>query len=432
MAAAPQLHPFELPSSVGDALSSEDELWLLTRRNVQQPRSLFRLAAGGRPERVAPPPAHAIGVDICRNQQGTWMPVYVGAEGIVSGQGEVLLPGRFLFPLVDRSSLMALPSCDERGDTWLLFTHEGLRVRHPDGFVQGLELSPDVRGYSGHTQEGLRSQPAFGAAISIYLPRFSFQTTAGKQSMRLVVQKQNSVHLFTRGSSGRFTEKAQTIDFEKDLHVPRDMSPHPLWADLNADGSAELVMALTAGLSTETTRISRWSFASDKGLASEEVLMEREGFWLPLSAVKRPAGGEGVLLAEVNLGLTALASALLTGEIPLHTWFLPKAGAQPVRSHTFHPQIQLRGERRIGSRPIATLDLDGDSFTDLIDLSDPRNIVWYRGTPEGYESAKGGSLKVKPFTRHIVLNRANSLVLLAENESGGTTGTWIQGTAAKK
>lgn len=432
IAAAPKIHSFELPATIDDALSSDEEVWLLTRQNARQPRSLYQLPTSGVPNKAAFPPNRAIGVDICKNPQGEWIPIYIGAAGIISAQGDPLLPGRFLFPYVDPAGLMAVPSCDAAGDTWLLFTDDGLRVRHPNGVVQDVELTPDVRAYSGATQEGLRSQPAFGAALSIYLPRFSFQTKQKEKGSTgpLVVQKQNSIHLYARDASGMFSTKAMALDFQQDLQIPRDMSPHPIWVDLDGDNSAELVVALTKGLSTENTQIFGWTVSPQSGRIEEKLRMQMEGFWLPLSGVDRPAG-EGLLFAEVNLGLGAIASALLTGEIPLHTWILPQPGAKPYRTHTFHPQIQLRGERRIGSRPIATLDLDGDGWTDLIDLSDDQNLVWHRGERNGFADAPTGRIQVKPFTRHIVLSRANSLLLLADNESGGSVGTWIQGALSK-
>lgn len=425
-ASSPEVTVFDVPAPVDDVVAAGDELWFLTRTRPPQARGVFRMSATSAPKPAPPPPAQAIGMDLCRGPEGEWRPVFIGAHGILSAAGETLLAGESLFPIADPETLLAVPTCDDGGETWLLFTRAGLRIRHPTGQTQELQLPPDVRSFSGQKQLGFRNLPAYGAALSLYLPRVEWLDANGDGKTDLIIRRQNAFDVFYREPTGLFASAPRTLDFAVDLNVPPGLTPHPIWVNIHGDGRSELVLALTEGLSTEQTRV--WWVSLDavegKPLRSRELL-SKPGLWLPVARVRRERE-ERLLVLSVNTGLPALATSLLTGEVAIETWLLPNIAAPLVPVHTFHPRLELRGEKRIGSQPIATIDFDGDGWNDLVDLSEDRTVVWFRGERAGFAKEPSGRLAISRFSQHIVLPKANGLVLLADMPDGSTHGTWIR------
>jgi hypothetical protein len=423
-----------IEGEASDALVGEGGGLLLTVAGPR--RGLVRLTAKGAGP-LTPAPKGAISVAGC-GERGERL-VFATADGLVDAKGTLLLGGQALFVLPDREHFYVAQLCGEvpgTRDELRLVVREGLKVLRPGrGAARILAWTHTGRTYSGRVHRGLRPARPYGGASSVYAPHLVEGDVDQGGTPDLVAQHEGRLAVYLRGADGqlRTTPAAEVDLYAASGGAGGDLRVH--FGDLDDDGRLDAVIGRAEGPLSE--RSTAWWLRSTKAglLAGSTRLWDDEGLAAPLAVIDRPRAardphsGSAVLATALDTNLVAMGGVLLSGNLSVPLKLRRVTGPEQKLISARGPEVgielQVRRMKTSGALPLASVDLDGDGLTDLLDLGAPGEARVYRGTRQGFASTPE-VFDVPSFIHVVPLPAAGTVVLLGPPAKGKTRVTWIR------
>lgn len=418
-----------------DALAGEGGALMLTVAGPR--RGLVRLSSIGAGKLIAAP-AGAISVASC-GADGDKL-VFATADGLVDAKGDRLLGGRALFVLPDDQHFYVAQLCGDEGaarDELRLVVRDGLKVqRLGQPSAKMLAWRHTGRTYSGRVHRGLRPARPYGGASSVYAPHLFDGDVDKDGDLDLIAQHEGRLAVYLRGPDGQLGERpAAEVDlYAKTGGAGGDLRVHV--GDLDDDGRVDAVIGRAEGPLPE--RSTAWWLRSTGGrlLNTSTRLWDDEGLVAPLAVLARPRrgrdphSGSAVLTTALDTNLVAMGGVLLSGNlsVPLKLRRVvvgDKGKTVSASGPEVGIQLDVRRMSTSGALPLASVDLDRDGLTDLLDLGTPGEARIYRGTRQGFAS-EPEVFKVPPFVHVVPLPQLNTVVLLGPPSAGKTRVTWLR------
>lgn len=435
---------WSVPGAAADALAAdldgEPAVWVTASQGGQ--RTLIRLDPGGRAGARLAVPASAVFVAACPGEERARL-VFADADGLVDGAGRRLLQARSLFLVADPEVLYRADLCPQapalRGELRTVALG-GLHVTTPGGEVRVLELEHRGHTYSGQVHRGLQANRPYGSASSTYAPHLFDVDVDGDGDLDLVAVHEGRLVAWQRSAEGLARRPWARVDLaqktgggEGDLRVLLD--------DLDGDGKVDAVVGRADGILAE--RSSAFLLTTDGApFGTSRKLWAEEGLVAPLSVIDRPRGsgrdphtGPALLTTRVNTSVVALGGVVLSGEVevPLVLRRVQLTGREASYVEqpgpTVAAAVDVRKMQMSGALPLATVDLDGDGRSDLLDVGRPGEAVFYPGTDSAYASSPAQRLPVPAFVHLVPVPERHGVVLIGapRRTSKGlvTDVTWI-------
>jgi hypothetical protein len=417
-----------------DALVGQGNALLLT---VARPRrGLVTLTTKGAGS-LTPAPSGTISVASCGPRHERL--VFATADGLVDASGKLLLGGQALFVLPDDEHFYVAQLCGEQGaaaEELRLVVRDGLKVQQP-GDAQPVTLAwrHTGRTYSGRVHRGLRPARPYAAATSVYAPHLVDGDVDHDGALEVIAQHEGRLAIYRRGKDGKLLpQPAAEIDlYASSGGAGGDLRVH--FGDLDDDGRLDAVVGRADGPLSE--RSTAWWLHSTAGglLNSSTRLWDDEGLVAPLALITRPRSardphsGSAVLATALDTNLVAMGGVLLSGNLKVPLRLRRVVGRDQKLLSAPGPevgiQLEVRAMKTSGALPLASVDLDGDGLTDLLDLGSPGQARVYRGTRQGFASDPE-VFEVPPFVHVVPLPALHTVVLIGEPNKGNTRVTWLR------